>query len=176
MLPMLLAMLEDEEDQRKFLKLHSAYEKKLYRIALQILRSQTLAEDAVQQSWLQIIQHFEEIKKIPWDGIEGYVVVVAKNVSLTMLKKERRTDPLPEDWDAPAPEAPPLDETTRLIALIRSMPKKYREVLELRFALEYSYQEIVRRTRMNPSTVSTLISRGRQLLIKKLNQEGYCHE
>lgn len=38
MLTILLAMLEDEEDQRKFLKLHTAYEQKLYRIALKILR------------------------------------------------------------------------------------------------------------------------------------------
>ena len=43
-----LAGLEDEEDQRKFLKLHTAYEQKLYRIALKILRSHELAEDAVQ--------------------------------------------------------------------------------------------------------------------------------
>ena len=48
MLTILLAMLEDEEDQRKFLKLHTAYEQKLYRIALKILRSHELAEDAVQ--------------------------------------------------------------------------------------------------------------------------------
>ena len=47
MLTILLAMLED---QRKFLKLHTAYEQKLYRIALKILRSHELAEDAVQQS------------------------------------------------------------------------------------------------------------------------------
>ena len=50
MLTILLAMLEDEEDQRKFLKLHTAYEQKLYRIALKILRSHELAKDAVQQS------------------------------------------------------------------------------------------------------------------------------
>ena len=47
MLTILLAMPEGEEDQRKFLKLHSAYEQKLYRIALRILRSHDLAEDAV---------------------------------------------------------------------------------------------------------------------------------
>ena len=64
-----------------------------------------------------------------------------KNISLSQLKKERHTDPLPEDWDAPASEANPLDETARLVAVIRSVPEKYREVLELRFALEgYCYE------------------------------------
>jgi len=46
------------------LKLHTAYEQKLYRIALKILRSHELAEDAVQQSWVQVIQHFEKVKQV----------------------------------------------------------------------------------------------------------------
>ena len=100
MLTILLAMLEDEEDQRKFLKLHTAYEQKLYRIALKILRSHELAEDAVQQSWVQVIQHFEKVKQVPWGAVDGYLVVIVKNVSMTMLRKENHTDPLPGDWDA----------------------------------------------------------------------------
>lgn len=93
MLTILLAMLEDEEDQRKFLKLHTAYEQKLYRIALKILRSHELAEDAVQQSWVQVIQHFEKVKQVPWGAVDGYLVVIVKNVSMTMLRKENHTDP-----------------------------------------------------------------------------------
>ena len=132
MLTILLAMLEDEEDQRKFLKLHTAYEQKLYRIALKILRSHELAEDAVQQSWVQVIQHFEKVKQVPWGAVDGYLVVIVKNVSMTMLRKENHTDPLPEDWDAPAPSAPEMDETGRIVELIRSMPERYREVFRIK--------------------------------------------
>jgi DNA-directed RNA polymerase specialized sigma24 family protein len=74
------------------------------------------------------------------------VAAAVKNPSLSLLKKERHTDPFPEDWGAPASEATPLDETARRMAVIRSMPEKYREVLEPRLALEYSYQEIAKRT------------------------------
>ena len=176
MLTILLAMLEDEEDQRKFLKLHTAYEQKLYRIALKILRSHELAEDAVQQSWVQIIQHFEKVKQVPWGAVDGYLVVIVKNVSMTMLRKENHTDPLPEDWDAPAPSAPEMDETGRIVELIRSMPERYREALELRFAWEYSNQEIAKALKLNTSPVATLVARGRKLLIEKLQTEGYCYE
>ena len=69
-----------------------------------------------------------------------------------------------------------MDETARLVEIIRAMPEKYREILELRFVLEYSYQEIARLQHLNPSTVSTLISRGRRLLIADLKAEGYCYE
>lgn len=71
-------MLEGEDDQRRFLKLYGAYEKKMYRVAMSILHSHALAEEAVQQSWLQIIERFEKIKQLPWEQTEGYVIVVAK--------------------------------------------------------------------------------------------------
>ena len=82
----------------------------------------------------------------------------------------------PEEWDAPAPSAPEMDETGRIVELIRSMPERYREALELRFAWEYSNQEIAKALKLNTSTVATLVARGRKLLIEKLQTEGYCYE
>lgn len=78
--------------------------------------------------------------------------------------------------DAPAPSAPEMDETGRIVELIRSMPERYREALELRFAWEYSNQEIAKALKLNTSTVATLVVRGRKLLIEKLQTEGYCYE
>lgn len=45
---MFLAMLETDGDRERFLRLHSAYEKKLYAVALRILGDPAQAEDAVQ--------------------------------------------------------------------------------------------------------------------------------
>ena len=158
------------------MKLHTAYEQKLYRIALKILRSHELAEDAVQQSWVQVIQHFEKVKQVPWGAVDGYLVVIVKNVSMTMLRKENHTDPLPEDWDAPAPSAPEMDETGRIVELIRSMPDTYREVLELRCVLEWSNKDIARRLSLSENAVAVRLMRGKALLQNKLEQEGYGRE
>ena len=43
MLVMYLAMLETPEDQRKFTRLYSAYEKKIYAVALRVLGDPTRA-------------------------------------------------------------------------------------------------------------------------------------
>lgn len=176
MLTILLAMLEDEEDQRKFLKLHTAYEQKLYRIALKILRSHELAEDAVQQSWVQIIQHFEKVKQVPWGAVDGYLVVIVKNVSMTMLRKENHTDPLPEDWDAPAPSAPEMDETGRIVELIRSMPERYPGGFGA--AVRVGVQQSGDRQGAEAQHLHRghAGGRGRKLLIEKLQTEGYCYE
>ena len=173
MIMMFLAMLESDEDREKFLKLHSAYEAKMMRIAMSILKSHAAAEDAVQQSWLQIIQHFEEIRKIPWERIDGYIVVVVKNVSLTFLRRERRTTELPENWDVPVSEQKAFDSPNQILAIIRAMPEQYRQVLEMKFVLEYTNRDIAQVLRMNETTVATRISRGRKVLAVKLGEAGY---
>jgi RNA polymerase sigma-70 factor (ECF subfamily) len=175
MIMMFLAMLEDEDDQRRFLKLHDAYETKMFQVARKILSSQSQAEDAVQQSWLQIIQHFETVKSLPWEKTAGYVVITVKNVSLSMLRQERHEAPFPEQWDAPAPQQAGVDTFGYLLELIGAMPEKYRRVLELKFVLEYSNREIAKLLGLKESTVSTHAARGRQLLKSKLEQEGYCY-
>ena len=104
MLAICLAMLETEEDQRRFTKLFEAHEKKIYTVALHILGDPTQAEDAAQQTWLKLVQNWERISALPWAETEGYAVTAAKNCALDILRSERRTTAFPEDWDPPARE------------------------------------------------------------------------
>lgn len=98
MLSTLLAMLETEEDRERFLKLHGAYEKKLYAVAARVLGDRTAAEDAVQQTWLQIIRRWDRVSQLPWSETEGYLVTAVKNTAVDMLRRERREEALPEGW------------------------------------------------------------------------------
>ena len=176
MIAMFLAMLESEEDRKQFLKLHSAYEIKMMRIAVSILQSHAWAEDAVQQSWLQIIQHFEEVRKIPWDRVGGYVAVVVKNISLTFLRREWRRVDFPENWDIPLSETAAFDAPNRIVEIIRAMPEQYRQILEMKFVLEYANREIAELLKMNEGTGASRISRERKLLAEKLKEAGYDDE
>ena len=57
MLAFLLAALESEDDKQKFVAIYEQYHEKMETIALHMLGSQHDAEDAVQNSFLQIIRH-----------------------------------------------------------------------------------------------------------------------
>ena len=81
MLSMLLAMLETEEDRERFLKLHGTYEKKLYAVAVRVLGDRTAAEDAVQQTWLQLIRRWDRVSGLAWSETEGYLVTAVKNTA-----------------------------------------------------------------------------------------------
>ena len=174
MLTMYLAMLGSEEDRERFTLLYEAHEKRLYAVALKVLRDPTRAEDAAQQTWLQVLRNWERINALDWDSAAKYLVVAARNAALDMLKKERWNTSMPEDWDPPAPEDG-QGEYQRLVELIRSLPEAYRRVLELKFVEEETNREIARRLGLKESTVSTKVQRGRRLLLDAMEQEGYSY-
>ena len=76
MLAICLAMLETERDQRRFTRLYEAYEKKIYAVALRLLGDQPRAEDAAQQTWLQLLRRWERVSALPWEETEGYVCLL----------------------------------------------------------------------------------------------------
>lgn len=122
MLTMYLAMLGTEEDRERFTLLYEAYEKRLYAVALKILANPAQAEDAAQQAWLQVLRNWERVKELEWESAGKYLAVAAKNAALDLLKKERWTASMPEEWNPPAPEDGE-SEYRRLVALILSLPE-----------------------------------------------------
>ena len=175
MLAICLAMLETEQDQRRFTRLFEAHEKKIYTVALRILGDRDRAEDAAQQTWLKLVQNWERISALPWEETEGYVVTVSKNCALDILRSERKTTALPEDWDPPAREAH-QEEYNYLVSLILSLPENYRSVLELKLVEEETNREIARRLGIRESTVAVRILRGRTMLKEHLEKEGYVYD
>lgn len=174
MLAICLAMLETERDQRRFTRLFEAHEKKIYAVVLRILGDRDRAEDAAQQTWLKLVQNWERVSALPWEETEGYVVTVAKNCALDILRAEHRTTSFPEDWDPPAREEH-QEEYEYLVSLIQALPEGYRRILELKCVEEQTNQEIARRLGLKESTVAVRILRGRAMLKERLEKEGYTY-
>lgn len=172
MLSILLATLENDQDRERFLQIHDALENRLYYLAMNYLKNPSGAEDVVQETWIQVILNFKKLSVMPWEEAQAYILAIARNISLNILRRDKRLSPLPEDWDVPAPETR-SDRFHRLVELIRSMPDGYREILELKLVLEWSNKKIARALDMKESSVATRIQRGREKLIKVLREEGY---
>ena len=152
MIAVYLAMLETDVDRDKFMKLYESYEKKLFAIALRILENNEKAEDAVQQAWLRIIQHWERVSCLEWDLAGGYAVTTVKNAAIDILRQ---------------------DEYQYLVSLIQTLPDTYRRILELKYVEEYSNREIAKRLKMNEATVATRARRGKMMLRERLDKEGF---
>lgn len=177
MLEICLLLIDGENEKALFREFYGRYEKKLYAVALNILHSPSLAEEAESEAFLRVARHFETFLKIYRKNrqeIEPWAVTIVKNISLDLLEKEKRYEALPEDWDKPGAEkVEQQSEYLRLVELIRAMPEQYRRILELKFVEEQTGREIARRLGLSVAAVEKRVSRGRELLMEKLKEEGY---
>ena len=65
MLPIYMALIDDEEDKSDFENIVNKYERKLYREAFKILNSHELAEEAVWEAFYRIAENFKKVHNLP---------------------------------------------------------------------------------------------------------------
>lgn len=169
-----LLLFDDDNDKQLFTRLYEAYERKMYAVAYSILQSQSRAEDAVHDSFLKIIKYFEKSKQMPRNEIEGWIVIIVKNIALDYIKKESYVDYTEMEFSLEL-----VDNTeseagyNHLVELIRKMPEEYRTVLELKFVLEWTNIDIAEYMGSNENAIGAKIFRARKKLMEAMEKEGY---
>ena len=171
-----MGMLESDSDRLVFTEFYQQYEKKLYQVARHYLGSHSRAEDALHDTMVKILLHFDDLKRLrsSREELGAWSVTIIKNVCLSMLRKEKPLEKLPEEWEPPAPDdVEATDAFHRLVTLIRSLPETYRTVLELRLISEWKSRDIAQLLSLSVNSVDVRISRGRAMLAQRLREEGY---
>lgn len=172
MLPYSLAMLEHEADRTALKAIYDQYHKRLERIAMGVLKNQSDAEDAVQNAFVQVIRHFEKIYEIPREKLPFWLISIVKNEANMILRK-RKPAFSPEDWDGFSEHVEAVSDYRALVELFASLPETYRGVLEMKLLLGYTDREIARHLGISETAVTTRASRGRALLRKIVEREGF---
>lgn len=168
-----LSILETDAERQLFMELYNQYGNAMLRVAQRyFIGEPAMAEDAVQNAWLRVVEKFSRLQEIPCKKRGAYLVVVARNEAISLLRK--RHQEIPFDDDVMGEKfAFENDSTKDIIETILEMPETYRAVLEMRFIEDRSTKEIATALGLKETTVDVRIHRGRALLIKKLREEGY---
>ena len=138
---------------------------KLFRMALAIVGNKSDAEDAVQDTFIKLLE-----KNTAFDSPEhekAWLVRVTVNLCKSRLRSNwlRKTEPLLESYPAQNPEQESLVEQ------IMALPPKYRTVIHLFYYEGYSTQEIADMTAQKESAVRQQLTRARRLLKQELEGE-----
>lgn len=97
MLSFFFSILESDADRQVFAALYVQYHTKLESIAIRILKNQSDAEDAVQNTFIQVIRHFEKINQIPCEDLLFWLISIVKNEAYMILRKIPNTVSLRSD-------------------------------------------------------------------------------
>ena len=90
MLAFYLSLLETDEDRALFEFYFHQHEQSVLKIVMKLLRNQAMAEDAVQNGWVNLIKNFEKFVQLSMQERDGYIVSIMKNAARNVLRQETR--------------------------------------------------------------------------------------
>lgn len=141
------------------------YKDAVYRMALSYTKSAADAEDVCQSVFLKMMEqnHITPGKEKAW------LLQTTANTCRNLLRSSwwRKNDPL--DETIPAGISP---EYADVYQAVMALEPKYRVVIYLRYYEEYSTKEIAQLLHISQTSVTTRLSRGREML-KITLKEGY---
>ena len=157
-------------DAGAFARLYERYKGRLYAYCCRLLRNESWAEDAVQDTFLKIHAGVHGVNNP--QSFPMWIFRIARNEALMMLREKKQT--VEADGDAIWDNNTPLEVLTRKedLELLRSLLDRlsvlYREVILLREIEQLSYAEIAELTGTTVSSVKSRIFKARKALGAKL--------
>jgi RNA polymerase sigma-70 factor (ECF subfamily) len=170
-----------EGDEEAFISLYRRRQSSVYRFALQMSGSATIAEDVTQEVFMMLMREAANYDATR-GSVSAYLYGIARNFVLRRVEKERRFVSMideAEESDFQAAENfisldDPLGDLTRseTIETVRqavlALPARYREVVVLCDLHEMSYTEAATALDCAVGTVRSRLHRGRSMLAEKL--------
>jgi RNA polymerase sigma factor (sigma-70 family) len=131
-------------DERAFAAIFRRYHQPLYRFCLAIVGSPDDAQEALQNTMAKVLRALpgeeREIELKPW------LYRIAHNESIDLLRRRRETSQLDVEQITPgyglAEDAEARERLRRLLADLRELPERQREVLIMRELSGFEFEEI----------------------------------
>lgn len=171
-----MTVIDNDSDRKQFEMLYYKYNRIMYKVAMDILHSHELAEDALSTAFLNISKNFSNISSFPSEKIKNYCVIVIRNAATDILRKEKR---FIADHDAEYTEIADVENTETisdynlLKKAISSLSEKEQEMLYLRCIMNMSFREIGNILNIKEGTARQRMSEARNSLMKKIKGEDY---
>lgn len=142
----------------------------LIRLAHIMLGSRAAAEDVVQDAFYGLYRRWDHLAD--QEKALGYLRSSVLNGSRSVLRAAGKPRLLPMPGPDTSAELVVLasERSREIIAALRTLPDRQREVLVLRFYLGLDDNQIARDLRMNPSTIRSARRRGLAALKRALKE------
>lgn len=171
---MFFMIIENAKDKPKIERLYAQYGKLMYKVAYGFLNDRHLAEDAVQQAFVRIINNLHKIDENNCRKTRNFLVIICRNAAVDIYNERRKIDTTEIYDDINSNEDSPPDilineeSLEHLSNLICSLKPIYQDVLLLRFSQDYSVAEIAELLNIDTKTVQKRIERAKEKLRKLL--------
>lgn len=163
-------MLDTTEQKSKFQQLYEKYDSLMMWIAMQKLNQNThLAEEALQDAWLYVVNHFDKVGEVNSPSTKHYLCVIAQGFAIDKYRKENKVisfdiDELPvanvkdDDFDQYS--------SVELKIAIDTLDDESKNLLYLTYVFGYKSSEVAEIYSISPQ----LVRKKNQLAKQKLRK------
>ncbi len=163
--------------------LYYKYRNLLMKIAIDILLDKNLAEDAIHETFIRVIRHLHKIDENNCPRTKNFLVIICRNVSLTMYNKKIYLNKsensiedaiYEEELNYSCPENIIISNETKeeIANEIEKLDTIYSDVLIFKYVYGYSREEIAETLGINIETVKKRLTRAMTKIKKGLEKEG----
>jgi RNA polymerase sigma-70 factor, ECF subfamily len=154
------------------------YSNLMFFVAFDILKDRYLAEDAVQKAFLKLEKSKMIIDSTSSNRTRSFVVIVIRNVSITMLNNSRKElrsiegdgfEELPDNNLLPLELLINKEKVSQIKNNLSKIDNKYADVFLLRYFDEYSISEIASLLDISEQLVRVRLHRAKKSLLEKIN-------
>jgi RNA polymerase sigma factor (sigma-70 family) len=165
-------------DEAALAELYDRFGRMAYGLALRVLRDPALAEDAVQDAFLNVWRSAEGFRADRAKASTWVLTFVHRRaVDLVRREERRRTEP---EEAAPVPAGPGADEDAErrskrevVQVALRRLPPEQREAIELAYYGGYTQSELAERLGEPLGTIKSRMFTGLQRLRALLDEAGF---
>ena len=180
MIPFVILAIEDDDD-REFMKaFFLQYERLMYSEIRKFTREPADVEDILQTVLVKLIEKVQLLRSMERKPRVNYLITAIKNTSINMVCKKRPIDSLDDiDWfDKDQPQAPDSVEdlvsrretVSRMAEVWPLLDEKSRFLLQARYFLGMSQDEIAAELNIKSDSVRMEMSRARKKVRKLLSE------
>ncbi len=171
-------------EEAAFITLYRRWQGKIYRFALRVSNSSSVAEDVTQEVFLALMNGARRFDP-ELGSFSSYLYGIARNRTLRRIRRERFYAPISEEendsrqngGDRKSPACDPLadlaqrEKIASLHKAIAALPLHYREIVALCELQELDYSEAAQIIGCPEGTVRSRLHRARMLLQEKLRKK-----
>ena len=175
-----LAALDTEDEQMKMTEIYEKYKAAMLRYALSIVKNKEIAEEAVQNTFVSVIEHKEKYLSLSGRELRNLIIIITKNKSIDILRQRNAfVDKLHDEMeDVMKANYVTIEEKIILSEEYESIKKHVaaldemsRLVLEMKYLLGMSYKEIGEQLGISPKHVDTRLMRAKAK-VRRLVEKG----
>ena len=177
--PILFLIIDNAKDRDKMVEIYKEYRSLMLYIAQGILSDYALAEDAVSESFIKIINNIEKISEIKCHETKGYIVTVVEHTAIDILRKRKthredsdfELDSLPDSDVSILGRLTAEEGCDNIIKAIMSLKNSLAYVLYLHAVKGYSEKKIAEELGIKYDTVRQRLARARKKIRRILGGE-----